>query len=148
MSKYDNFGTFMIAVLEKANQKSMRKHMIPLVELLGVPHSVKDFYPILRKIIELGWPAFVAVCAILILGPIAFLGALTAFIAGGIGAVVVAALAIYGGIQALRLLYQYKATPLRILEVGRNYKDRFDSHIGNYDYIDNLIENASDDLVK
>ena len=147
MSKYDNFGTFMIAVLDTANTKSMQKYMKPIVELLGVPHSIRDFYPILIKLFELGWPAFVAVCAILVLGPIAFIAALTAFIAGGIGALVVAALAIYGGIQAIKLLYKYKDTPLKILEVGRKYKNQFDSHIGEYSYIDHLIDLASDDLL-
>lgn len=138
----------MIAVLDTANTKSLNKHMKPIVELLGVPHSVRDFYPILIKLFELGWPAFVAVCAILVLGPIAFIAALTAFIAGGIGALILAALAIYGGIQALKLLYKYKATPLRILEVGRKYKDQFENHIGEYSYIDHLIDIASDELVQ
>ena len=148
MSKYNNFGAFMIAVWDTANTKSLNKHMKPIVELLGVPHSVRDFYPILIKLFELGWPAFVAVCAILVLGPIAFIAALTAFIAGGIGALILAALAIYGGIQALKLLYKYKATPLRILEVGRKYKDQFENHIGEYSYIDHLIDIASDELVQ
>jgi hypothetical protein len=147
MSKYDNYGTFMIAVLDRANSKSLQKNMRPIIELLGVPHNIQDFYPILIKILEVGWPAFVAVCAILVLGPIAFLAALTAFIVGGIGALIVAALAIYGGIQAIKLLYQYRDSPLKILEVGKKYKDRFDSHIGDYSYIDNLIDMASDDLL-
>lgn len=138
----------MIAVLDTANTKSLHRHMKPIVEQLGVPHSVRNFHPILIKLFELGWPAFAAVCAILVLGPIAFIATLTAFIAGGIGALVVAALAIYGGIKALKLLYKYKATPLRILEVGRKYKGQFDSHIGEYSYIDHLIDIASDDLLQ
>lgn len=146
MSKYDNYGAFMIAVLEMANSKSLRKYMKPLVEKMGVPRTVKDLYPILIKLFELGWPAFVAVCAILVLGPVAFIAALATFVIGGVGALVVAALAIYGGVQAIKLLYVHKTTPLKILEVGRNYKDRFDNHIGEWSYIDNLIDMASDDL--
>ena len=98
-------------------------------------------------IFEIGWPAFKATCSLLILGPIAFIGALAAFIVGGIGAIIVAALAIYGGVKAIKLLYANKTTPLKIYEVGKKYKPRFDDHINDYSYIDNLIRDCRKMLI-
>ena len=86
-------------------------------------------------------------CALLLLGPIAFVAALTAFVLGGIGAVIVATLAIYGGIKAIKLLYTHRTTPLKIYDIGKKYKPRFDDHINEYSYIDNLIDEAANDLI-
>lgn len=58
-----------------------------------------------------------------------------------------AALAIYGGVKAIKLLYANKTTPLKIYEVGKKYKPRFDDHINDYSYIDNLINEAANDLI-
>lgn len=103
--------------------------------------------PIITTILGVGWSAFKATCALLILGPIAFITALAAFIVGGIGAIIVAALAIYGGVKAIKLLYANKATPLKIYDIGKKYKPRFDTHINEYSYIDNLIDEAANDLI-
>ena len=148
MSKYDNYGSFMLAVLDEADKKCNNTIYGSLVRLLGSKGVDENIMRIVVKILEIGWPAFVSVCVLLLLGPIAFVAALATFIVGGIGAVIVAALAIYGGVKAIKLLYVNKTTPLRIYEVGKEYKPRFDSHKGEYSYIDMLIDEASDDIIK
>lgn len=147
MSKYNDYGEFMVAVLKEADNKCHRNAYGSLVRLLGLSGANEKLIPIMIAIFEIGWPAFKAICALLILGPIAFVGALAAFVVGGIGAIIVAALAIYGGVKAIKLLYANKTTPLRIYEVGKKYKPRFDAHINEYSYIDNLIDEAANELI-
>lgn len=144
MSKYDNYGQFMIAVINEADRKSINLGS----HLKNYLHVSDDtVMAIVTTILGVGWAAFVAVCGLLVLGPVAFAIALAAFIAGGVGAVVVAALAIYGGVQAIKILYSNKAAPLRILEIGKNYKNRFNDHKGQTSYIDSLINQASNELL-
>lgn len=147
MSKYDNYGEFMVAVINEANYKCNHNSFGSLANFFGLSSSNGILIPIMISIFRVGWPAFKAICALLILGPFAFVAALTTFVLGGIGTVIVAALAIYGGVKAIRLLYTNRTTPLKIYEVGKKYKPRFDAHINEYSYIDNLIEEASDDLI-
>lgn len=147
MSKYDSYGEFMVAVLEEAEAKCHRNSYGSLIELFNLRGSNRQLIPIIITIFNIGWPAFKATCALLLLGPIAFVTALAVFIVGGVGALVVAALAIYGGAQAIKLLYANKTTPLKIYEVGKKYKSRFDDHINEYSYIDNLIDEASNDII-
>ena len=144
MSKYDNYGQFMIAVINDADQKSINLGS----RLKNYLHVSDDtVMQIVTAILGVGWAAFVAVCGLLLLGPVAFVVALATFVAGGIGAVVVAALAIYGGVQAIKLLYSNKAAPLRISEIGKNYRGRFNDHKGETAYIDSLINQASNELL-
>lgn len=145
MSKYNNYGQFMIAVLEDVDRKCHNNYYGSSLKLFGLNDQIVLL--IITTILNVGWPAFVAVCGLLILGPIAFVAALTAFSIGGIGVIVIAALAIYGGVQAIKLLYKYKSTPLAIYEVGKNYKYEFDKHKGDSLYIDNLIDRASNDII-
>lgn len=147
MSKYDNYGEFMIVVLNEADNKCYHNSLGSLAKFFCLSGSNEILIPIMVSIFRVGWPAFKAVCALLILGPFAFVVALATFVLGGIGAVIVAALAVYGGVKAIRLLYANKTTPLKIYEVGKKYKPRFDAHINEYSYIDNLIDEASDELI-
>ena len=144
MSKYYDYGDFMVAVLKDADCKCLNIGS-SLSEFFDLPAPI--VIAIVISILEVGWIAFVTVCGLLILGPIAFVAALAAFIAGGIGAIVVAALAMYGGIKALKLLYQNKTTPLKILEVGKKYKAPFDEHKGDTVFIESLIDRASDEML-
>lgn len=147
MSKYYDYGDFMVAVMEEADRKSKRDFYKSLMELLGAKNSYENLFKIIVKILEINWESFVAVCALLILGAVAFIAALAAFTVGGIGAVVIIALAAYGGVKAIKLLYENKKAPLAIYEVGKRYKDRFNNHKGEYSYIESLIDEASTELV-
>lgn len=147
MSKYNDYGEFMVAVLNEADNKCYRKSLGGLANVFYLSGPNENLIPIMVSIFKIGWPAFKATCALLILGPIAFIAALTTFVIGGVGAAIVAALAIYGGVKAIKLLYANKTTPLRIYEVGKKYKPRFDAHVNEYSYIDNLIDEASNDII-
>lgn len=147
MKKYQDYGQFMIAVIEEADRKCGIYFMSSLLHVFKLPDSAKNIFSIINSIFEVGWLAFAAVCALLVLGPWAFGMALLTFVAGGVGAVVIAAVALYGGIQAIRLLYNNRIAPLAIYEVGSQYKPRFDSHVGEQSYIDRLIDEASDELI-
>lgn len=116
-------------------------------KFFGLSGSNEKLIPIMVSIFKIGWPAFKATCALLILGPIAFIAALTTFVIGGVGAVIVATLAIYGGVKAIKLIYANKTIPQKIYDVGKKYKPRFDAHINEYSYIDNLIDEASNDII-
>lgn len=147
MSKYNDYGEFMVAVLNEADYKCQQNTYGSIVKFFGLCGANEKLIPIIITIFGIGWPAFKATCALLILGPIAFVAALAAFIVGGVGAIIVAALAIYGGAKAIKLLYANRTTPLRIYEVGKTYKPRFDAHIDECSYIDNLIDEAANDLI-
>ena len=145
MSKYYDYGDFMVAVLKDADCKCLN---IGSTLYKAFHLSAPNILAIVISILEVSWVAFVAVCGLLILGPVAFAVALAAFIAGGVGAIVVAALAIYGGIKSIKLLYQNRATPLTILEIGKKYKVPFDEHKGDTAFIDSLIDQASDEMLE
>lgn len=147
MSKYNDYGEFMVAVLVEADSKCQRNTFGSLADFFGLVGSNKNLIPIMIKIFKIGWPAFKATCALLILGPIAFVTALAAFVMGGVGAVIVVSLAIYGGVKAINLLYANKTTPLKIYDIGKRYKTRFDAHVNEYEYIDNLIDEAANELI-
>lgn len=147
MSKYNDYGDFMIAVLDEANEMCGRNAHGTLASFFGLSKESSKVLQIIAKILGISWPSFVAICSLLILGPIAFIAALAAFISGGVGAVIIAALAIYGGVKAIKLLYQHKFVPLKVYEVGKKYKDRFYNNIDNHVYIDGLISKAAFDLL-
>lgn len=146
-SKYNDYGKFMVAVLEEAENICIRKDFGSLTKFFDLKGGNDKLIKIVVEILKIGWPAFKATCVLLLLGPIAFAAALAAFVAGGVGAVIVVALAVYGGVAAIRLLYANKTTPLKIFEIGKNYKSRFDEHINEYSYIDNLIDEAAKELI-
>ena len=78
MSKYDNYGQFMIAVLNDADQKSINLGS----RLKNYLHVSDDtVMQIVTTILGVGWAAFVAVCGLLLLGPVAFVVALATFVA-------------------------------------------------------------------
>ena len=64
MNKYDSFEIFMVEVVNKANSISN------LNDLFDVKYESLIKY--LTQIIKLGWWAFVALCVLLAMGPIAF----------------------------------------------------------------------------
>lgn len=146
MSKYNDYGQFMIAVIDEADNRCHYRNLGNLLRQFNLPFN-SNIISIIIAIMNVGWPAFKAVCALLVLGPIIFVSSLAAFAVTGVGTVVIAALVVFGGIKAIKLLYSNKTTPLKIYEVGKKYKPMFDSHINDYSYIDNLICEAAEDLL-
>ena len=69
--------------------------------------------------------------------------ALVGFIASPIMAIAL----VLGGVTTIRLLYKFKYLPIAIKEVGAQYRDDFNSHMGDTAYIDRLIDRASEELI-
>lgn len=144
MSKYNKFEDFMQAVINEADNKCQRRYSKSLTDAYDVNVSIMRMISIL---ISNGWGIFLAVVALLVLGPFAFGFALTTFIVTPIGIIVVGALAVVGGVTALRTLYRNRILPIAIKETGQRYKELFNNHINEYSYIDSLLEQASDYLL-
>lgn len=144
MSKYDKFEDFMQAVINEADNKCQRRYSKSLADAYDVNVSIMRMISIL---LSNGWGIFLTVVALLILGPFAFGVTLTTFIVTPVGIVVVGALAVVGGITALRTLYRNRVLPIAIKETGQRYREQFNNHINEYSYIDTLLEQASDCLL-
>lgn len=145
MSKYNNFECFMQSVIKCADYKSQLTYGKSLYEAYGVTEKV---LAITLLIIDSGWGKFIAVATLLTLGPFAFGAAFLAFVGNPIGLVLGIALAAYGGIKAIKFLYVNRKLPLAIKNTGESYKSRFESHKGDISYIDQLIYDASDYLLR
>lgn len=144
MSKYNNFESFVTSVIEESNNKCRTRFAYSLAEAFQAPSSV---FQMILKIVSSGWTFFLALVALLTLGPIAFAISLTAFTLSPMGVVVITALAVFGGIEAIRILYKNRILPMAIKDMGEEYKHRFQTHINDISYIDNLINEASEFLI-
>lgn len=144
MSRYNKFEDFMQAVINDADEKCQRMYGKSLAEAYQVKPSITS---IVQKIIDAGWWVFVALVALLVLGPIAFGGALLAFVSTPAGIIVVGVLAAVGGVGAIRLLYKNRILPIAVKETGEIYKNEYNNHINEISYIDGLVSRASDTLL-
>lgn len=144
MSKYNNFEDFMQSVINEADTKCRKQKGISLADAYEAPSTIQEM---IRIVIGKGWWVFVALVALLALGPFAFGAALLGFGATGAGTVVLLALASFGGVAAIRLLYKNRILPIAVNETGEKYKSDFNSHIGDVVYIDSLTNSASDYLL-
>lgn len=144
MSKYNKFEDFMQSVINEADSKCQNQYGKSLTDAYSVSASITRM---VKAIIDCGWWVFLALVAILVLGPVAFAAASVTFAATPIGAIAIGALAIFGGVGALRVLYRNRILPIAVKETGEMYKSDFNSHINEVSYIDNLISRASDTLL-
>ena len=145
MSKYCNFEKFMQSVIECADYKSQRRLGKRLYELYGV---TEKSYDITKLILNSGWTKFKVVATMLSLDPVAFATALVAFMTNPIGIGLKVVLAIYGGIKAIRYLYDNRSLTIAIKKTGDSYKSSFDNNRENIIFIDQLIDDASENLVQ
>lgn len=144
MNRYDNFEVFMTNVVEVADRKCQNLHGKKLTEAYGVSTKV---YSMLLVVISKGWSLFLALVALLTLGPIAFTTSLVSFTVSPLGLAIVIALATFGGVKAVRVLYRNRILPMAIKETGEYFKNNFKSHINERNYIDNLVEVAAEQLL-
>lgn len=144
MSKYNKFEDFMQAVINDADSTCRSRYGKSLADAYDVNTSIVKM---VKTVIENGWWVFMALVAILVLGPFAFGASLLAFVATPPGIIIVGALTIFGGVGAIRLLYKNRILPIAVKETGERYKDDFNRHINDYSYIDSLIKTASNTLV-
>ena len=144
MSKYNNFEDFMQSVLNEADSKCRQQKGVSLSDAYNAPGTIQDM---ILLVIKKGWWVFVALVAILALGPLAFAAALVGFGSTGAGTIGLLALACFGGVSAIRLLYKNRILPIAVKETGELYKSDFNAHIGEISYIDDLSNRASDYLL-
>lgn len=144
MSKYNNFETFVTSVIEESDNKCRVRYNCSLTEAYQTP---LDVFKMILAIVPIGWPIFLNVIALLALGPVAFALSLTFFTISPVGVLVIAALAVFGGIKAIKLMYQYSILPTAIKDMGEKYKSSFQAHINEKPFIDNLINEASEYLI-
>lgn len=138
MDKYDSFEIFMVEVVKKANSIS------DLNDLFDVKYEKLISY--LEVIIKLSWWAFVALCALLALGPIAFGLSVGSFLLTPPGLIIAGILGIAAA-TIIKQLYRNKELPLAIKKVGSKYESSWRNANGNRNSIDELFKNATSDLL-
>ena len=92
-----------------------------------------------------GWPVFLAVVALFALGYIGFFAAITAFLLSPIGIVVALVLGA-GAAKIIKIMYKERILPLAVRDVGEKYKSRWENADNNPYVIDNLLNDAANDL--
>lgn len=134
----------MQSVINEADNKCEKRYGKSLAEAYDVKTIIVKM---VLAIVSAGWWAFIALAALLALGQFGFFAGLTAFLATPAGIIIVGAIAIFGGVKAIRELYKNRILPLAVKETGELYKSDFETHKNQYSYIDSLIEKASDNLL-
>ncbi len=135
----------MKAVTDSADYKSRSRYGKRLYESYGVAAKVLT---ITMTLLDSGWGKFVAVATLLALGPWAFGAAFLAFVGNPVGIAIGVALAAYGGVKVVKYLYENKKLPLAIKNTGESFKSRFEAHKGETYYIDQLINDAAEYLLR
>lgn len=122
-----------------------RKSETPLYSLYGVENATIGM---IIAVLEHGWIPFASMTSLFgLLGP-DFIATFAAFVITPIGGNVLAALVGWGGREAILILYNNRVLPIAVKTIGNKYKDQFDSHIDEQQYIDNIINEAADELIR
>lgn len=138
MNKYTSFEIFMIEVVNTANSIS------DLNYLFDVRYNALINY--LNQIIKMGWWAFVALCVLLAMGPIAFGLSIGSFLLTPPGLIIGGILGIAAA-SIIRQIYKNKELPLAIKNVGSRYESKWKNANGNPTLIDGLLKDAVKDLL-
>lgn len=143
MNIYYSFNDFMNRVIEKADRIAHQRDNCGIEELFKA--SSVTLHAIFMLINRGGWSVFLAVVALLLLGAFGFFAAVTTFLFTPPGLIVAA---LFGAAAAptIKKMYQDKALPLAVREVGEHYKVRWENADGNPNIIDNLLNEAANDL--
>jgi hypothetical protein len=138
-TKYYSFNIFMDEVVNTANSR------VNLEELFALDSG--DVVKIISTLlVKGGWPAFVAVVFLLLLGPIAFITALATFGSTPVGWGI---FVIFGGatVVTIKILYQDRELPIAVKEVGEEFMPKWKKVEGNTDKVDALLIEAVDSLI-
>lgn len=130
--RYDNFSIFMAEVTKKTKNR-----IITNGDIWGY---------IIAILTQGGWVVFLALCALLGLGPIAFGVAVLGSSSTPFGFILAVVCAGGSGV-ALWAMYRKRELPLAVKEIGNRYKSRFEA-TSSHSEIDRLLEQASDDLYR
>lgn len=145
MEQYDNFEKFVTNVIEEADKKSYIRYNKKLTEIYKVPNNV---YDMTMSVILKGWPFFLECTTLFELKSAAFATSLIGVTTIPVGVRLIKDLNDFGGIAAIKILYQNKTLFMSIKDMGEKYKNEFKSHINEYKYIDNITDEASDYLLE
>ena len=128
-----NFNQFMNDVIKVANEQE------DLENLFDVKN--KEVIGIITSLINSGWWLFIAVVALLLLGPIGLGAAIIAFMSTPTGWAVAA---IFGSAAAASIwtLYKDKDLPLAVKEVGEEFKPKWEKVEGNSSKVNSLLQEA------
>lgn len=138
MNRYNSYELFMIDVVNKANSISN------LNDLFDVKYE--ELIDILIKIIKVGWWAFVALCVLLAMGPIAFAFSMGSFLLTPPGFIIGGVLGIAAA-TIFRQIYRNKELPLAIKRVGAKYESRWKSANEHQQLVDAILKDAVSDLL-
>ena len=131
-TRYDSFSVFMAEVTQKTKNR-----IITNGDIWGY---------IIAILTRGGWLTFLALCALLALGPLAFGAAVLGASSTPFG-LILAVVCAGGSGAALWAMYRKRDLPLAVKEIGNRYKSRFEA-TSSHREIDRLLEQASDDLYR
>lgn len=135
---YSTFSDFMTAAIKRAEPQ------------IGSYRSLQmKLTTIVYGLIEKGWGVFTSTAKLLTLGAIAFVAAIAAFIATGIGLLVVAVLALvgFGAYEGMKYLYANKWYPLAILKVGNRVKPEYELSKDDDSAVSRLLDKTVELLI-
>lgn len=147
MSKYNDYGQFMSAVIKEADEKSKQTNQAGLTGWFKLTGAAANIISIMLQILSVSWVAFLGVGALMVLAPIPFLASLAVFAISPVGLLVIAALISFGGVDAIKHMYERKEIVVAILDIGKKYKPEFDKLNGNVESIDALIDKAANEIL-
>ena len=135
---YPEFSDFMTAAVRRAEPRIDETRALQM-----------RLTTIIYSLINKGWNVFSTTAGLLTLGAIAFVAAIAAFIATGIGVIVVAVLALagFGAYEGLKYIYANKWYPLAIWKVGKQVKPEYESCKYNDAEVSNLLERTAEMIV-
>ena len=137
--RYDSFEIFMVDVVNYAESIISLKKLFDLTSASIVEYCI--------KLISSGWTVFLAVAALLLLGPIVFGITLVSFLLTPIGLIVAAALGVAAA-AIIKEMYKNKVLPLAIKKVGEKYKTPWENVKHNHSSVDQLVHDAAYDLLR
>ena len=137
--RYDSFEIFMVDVVNYAESIISLKKLFDLTSSSIVEYCI--------KLISSGWTIFLAVAALLLLGPIVFGITLVSFLLTPIGLIAAAALGVAAA-AIIKEMYKNKVLPLAIKKVGEKYKAPWENAKHDHSSVDQLVHEAAYDLLR
>ena len=141
---YYSFNDFMNRIIEKADELAHQNHNRVLAELFNVSLTT---YEATTALIGKGWNNFLALANLFKLSYFGFAIALDAFLSTPLGILIIT----YWHMRTpgiLGTMYKEKIFPLAVYEVGEHYKVCWENADGNPNIIDNLLNEAANDLYR
>ena len=135
---YPEFSDFMTAAVRRAEPR------------IGETRALQmRLTTIIYSLLDKGWNVFSTTAGLLTLGAIAFVAAIAAFIATGIGLLVVAVLALvgFGAYEGMKYLYANKWYPLAILKGGNRVKPEYELSKDDDSAVSRLLDKTVELLI-